>query len=83
MGYIRDTVTPFLAAGYRICVVHVRGINKSPLTSPACHYQHLYSDLSAGIEHILSKFPSPKVHFVALGTSLGACSLLKYIAKHP
>ncbi len=77
MPYIKNIVGPFVEAGYRVGVIHARGLNKTPLLTPVCHYQVLFSDFEHGMEHIFSKF-SEDVHFAGLGTSFGAGTMVKY-----
>lgn len=42
MPYIKNIVGPFVDSGYRVCVIHSRGLNKTPLLTPQCHYEKLF-----------------------------------------
>lgn len=79
MPYIKNIISPAVNAGYRVGVIHARGVSKTPLITPVCHYEKLYEDLEFGIAHVLTKFKKENNLFVVgVGTSLGACTLLKH-----
>mmetsp|Transcript_22213 Transcript_22213/g.21911 ORF Transcript_22213/g.21911 Transcript_22213/m.21911 type:complete len:259 (+) Transcript_22213:320-1096(+) len=77
--YIRNAVEVAVEKGYRVAVVHGRGIHDNPLTSPKTNHCGLSSDLAFGIAHIHSKYPNAPL--LGLGTSMGGNLMLKYAGE--
>ena len=38
MAYIQNTIEPFIKDGYRVGVIHNRGINKTKVITPRTHH---------------------------------------------
>ncbi len=56
MSYIQNIVSPFVLSGYRVGVIHARGVSNTPLMNTTCHYERLYPDLVFGLEHVFAKY---------------------------
>ena len=78
MPYIKNIVAPFVEAGYKVGVLHSRGINKTPLLTERLHYHGIMEDFREGVETITARHKSKDIHFYGLGTSLGANTIIKY-----
>jgi len=77
--YIRNAVLVFQERGYRVGVMHGRGISGTPLTTPQPNNLGLTNDLDFIVNLILNRYPDAPL--VALGTSMGANLLLKYAGE--
>lgn len=77
--YIKNPVKVAQNKGFRVGVVHGRGICGTPLTTLQPNYLGNSSDLGFAIEYVHKKFPNAPI--VALGTSMGGNLVLKYAGE--
>eukprot|EP00602_Paraphysomonas_sp_CaronLab_P011216 CAMPEP_0185041702 /NCGR_PEP_ID=MMETSP1103-20130426/41364_1 /TAXON_ID=36769 /ORGANISM="Paraphysomonas bandaiensis, Strain Caron Lab Isolate" /LENGTH=310 /DNA_ID=CAMNT_0027581559 /DNA_START=155 /DNA_END=1087 /DNA_ORIENTATION=- len=69
----------FKARGYTVCAFISRGCGGLPLTTPESFTAARTSDLAEALEHIRSRYPDRRL--CAVGYSLGAGILLKYVGE--
>ncbi|CAG9327386.1 unnamed protein product [Blepharisma stoltei] len=77
--YIKNPVKIAQDKGYRVGVVHGRGICGTPLTTLKPNLLGDSKDLGFAIQHIHKKYPDAPI--VALGTSMGGNLVLKYAGE--
>ena len=77
--YIRNCVVEAQKRGYRVGVLHMRGVNQTIMTSHKITGPGASDDVKEGLEWIHTRYPQAPI--VAIGTSLGANIVLKYAAE--
>ncbi len=78
--YVRNTAAHLLALGYAVLRLNLRGAGPS---RPYCRFQY-HAGRSEDLAAALAALPSPlgEAGIVAIGYSLGANMLLKYLGEH-
>ncbi len=77
--YIRNCVFEAQRRGYRVGVLHMRGVNNTAMTSHKITGPGASDDIKEGLEWIHNRCPEAPI--VGIGTSLGANIVLKYAAE--
>jgi len=77
--YVRNITMIAVEQGYSVVVVHGRGLNGTPLTTPLPNCLGNTKDFAQAVEHI--KNSCPDAHIVGVGFSMGANLLLKYLGE--
>jgi predicted alpha/beta-fold hydrolase len=78
-NYIRDIINGFLkAGGYKIVIVHNRGINDTPLLTPFSFHAAYYHDLKQAINWVRERYGNLPCY--GLGVSFGANIWTKLLA---
>jgi predicted alpha/beta-fold hydrolase len=78
--YVCNAVYKLGNAGYRVGVLHNRGIESTPLTTNTVFHTAPVEDLDFALHHIRAKFPKPKLF--GLSISAGANFCLLYAGKY-
>lgn len=79
-GYLREIIKEFLDyGGYKIVVIHNRGISDTPLFTPFPFHASFTSDLKFALKIIKQRFPN--IFCAALGVSMGANIFVKFLAN--
>jgi predicted alpha/beta-fold hydrolase len=79
--YVRHCVERLGLKGYRVGVLHNRGIEKTPLTTPLCYHLSPVEDLDFALKHVRAQFPKSKKVY-GLGLSAGGNFALSYAGKY-
>lgn len=79
-GYLREMIRTFLKhGGYKIVVVHNRGINDTPLFTPYTFHAAYYLDFLHAMKVIQKRYPDKECY--TLGISMGANIFSKLLAQ--
>jgi predicted alpha/beta-fold hydrolase len=79
-SYIRETIKAFAEYdGYKIVVIHNRGINDTPLITPYPFHAGFYYDYLYALNLIRNRFPDKLCY--ALGVSMGANLFTQLLTK--
>ena len=79
-SYVKSMVAQLELEGFHIVVFVARGCGRLPLTTPESFTASRTTDFRAVIEHVVSCNKGRDIH--AIGFSLGAGLLLKYLGEH-
>lgn len=79
-SYIREIVDEYKKLNsFKIVVVNYRGINETPLVTPAIYHAGYTEDINTAMKHIKRMYPNLRCY--ALGTSMGANIFTKLFAN--
>ncbi|KAF0690281.1 Aste57867_18307 [Aphanomyces stellatus] len=79
--YIRKTVEKLLTDGWRVVVLNARGCGRNPVTSSKLFCPAYTDDVREAVNHVIHQHLTPGAPLLAIGFSLGANILLKYIGE--
>lgn len=78
--YIRDIIEEYKQLkGFKICVLHSRGINDTPLKTPISYHVSFTKDLDHCLKMFKKRFPEMPIY--TTGVSMGANILTKYLSN--
>ncbi|OQR95934.1 serine protease family S33 [Thraustotheca clavata] len=80
-SYIQLTAKCCLEAGYRVVVMNARGCAATPVTTPKLVCPAFTSDVKEVVAHLREKYVPMSTPLIAIGYSLGANILLKYVGE--
>ncbi|KAL9439678.1 hypothetical protein AB3S75_025189 [Citrus x aurantiifolia] len=76
-SYVRHMLLRARSKGWRVVVFNSRGCGDSPVTTPQFYSASFLGDMQEVVAHVGSKYP--KAHLYAVGWSLGANILVRYL----
>ena len=77
--YVKVCVSSGISLGFRVCVMQMRGINGTPMTSCKLPNAGMSGDIEEGLEVIQGRYPQAEI--VGIGMSMGANLVLKYAGE--
>jgi len=77
-NYIHTLVDTARKQGYRVAVLNQRGVNQN-LTTPLTFHGGRLDDVEFAINHLQKNYPNAPI--VAVGTSIGANMLIRYLGE--
>lgn len=77
--YVRHMLLRARSKGWRVVVFNSRGCGDSPVTTPQFYSASFLGDIQEVVAHVGSKYP--KAHLYAVGWSLGANILVRYLGQ--
>ncbi|KAL6911711.1 hypothetical protein ACP4OV_000516 [Aristida adscensionis] len=77
--YVRHMLMRARSKGWRVVVFNSRGCADSPVTTPKFYSASFTGDLRQVIDHVLGRYPKSNVY--AVGWSLGANILVRYLGE--
>lgn len=77
--YMREISKDYAARGYKVAIVHNRGISDTPIVTPLVYHAAFTGDIKDSIRYIRNKYPN--VPCYALGVSMGANLLTKLFGE--
>ncbi|EQC34322.1 hypothetical protein SDRG_08095 [Saprolegnia diclina VS20] len=80
-SYIQLTAKRCLAAGFRVVVMNARGCAKTPVTTPKLVCPAVTADVKEVVAHLRATSAPAPTPLIAVGYSLGANILLKYVGE--
>ncbi|KAG7956154.1 hypothetical protein I3843_11G110800 [Carya illinoinensis] len=78
-AYVRHMLVRARSKGWRVVVFNSRGCANSPVTTPQFYSSSFLGDMREVVEHVATRFP--KANLYAVGWSLGANILVRYLGQ--
>ncbi|XP_077248464.1 embryogenesis-associated protein EMB8-like isoform X2 [Tasmannia lanceolata] len=78
-SYVRHMLVRARSSGWRVVVFNSRGCGDSPVTTPQFYSASFTEDLSQVVKHVGTRYP--KSNLYAIGWSLGANILVRYLGQ--
>ncbi|KAL0016101.1 hypothetical protein SO802_003170 [Lithocarpus litseifolius] len=78
-SYVRHMLVRARSKGWRVVVFNSRGCGDSPVTTPQFYSASFIGDMHEVVEHVSSRYP--KANLYAVGWSLGANILVRYLGQ--
>ncbi|PSS11245.1 Embryogenesis-associated protein [Actinidia chinensis var. chinensis] len=79
--YVRHMLLRATNNGWRVVVFNSRGCGDSPVTTPQFYSASFIEDLCEVVAHVGTKYPNANLY--AIGWSLGANILVRYLGQEP
>ncbi|ESW03470.1 hypothetical protein PHAVU_011G016800 [Phaseolus vulgaris] len=78
-AYVRHMLIRARSNGWRVVVFNSRGCGDSPVTTPQFYSASFLGDMSEVVSHVTGRYPN--VNLYAVGWSLGANILVRYLGQ--
>lgn len=78
-SYVRHMLVKARSKGWRVVVFNSRGCGDSPVTTPQFYSASFLGDMSEVVSHVCARYPKANVY--AVGWSLGANILVRYLGQ--
>ncbi|XP_021903183.1 embryogenesis-associated protein EMB8 isoform X2 [Carica papaya] len=78
-SYVRHMLVRARSKGWRVVVFNSRGCGNSPVTTPQFYSASFFGDMHEVVAHVSKRYP--KANLYAVGWSLGANVLVRYLGQ--